>query len=451
MKLQFKVQSYQTEAVDAVVDVFSGQPYADGVRYRIDPGKDAAATLLDDAGLRNAEIALTPPQLLTNVHRVQQARGLEPSTDLKDPVKKSAAPINLDIEMETGTGKTYVYIKTIMELHKRYGWSKYIVVVPSIAIREGVQNSSDITADHFQQMYGTKPRTFVYSSSRLRDVESFSSDSGVQVMIINIQAFNAIGKDARRIFENQEDFGWRKPIDVIAANRPILIIDEPQKIDGNAKKPSKSLEALGLFKALFALRYSATHRIERTKVHRLDAIGAYNQKLVKKIAVRGLTVKHLAGSAAYLYVDGLEVGKGTDFPKARVELEVQTAQGIRRQVKRLSQGMNLHDVSGGIEAYKGLFIRDVDANRDIIELSNGDILGAGEVTQDVAEDAEASHPDPRGHPRPPRQGARAVRAGHQDPVTLLHRRGRQVPRLRPRGHPRRVRPRLRGGVRGGAG
>jgi len=386
MKLQFKVQQYQTEAVDAVVDVFTGQPYADGVKYRIDPGKDAAATLLEDAGLRNAEIALTPPQLLENVHLVQQARGLELSKDLKDPAKKSAAPINLDVEMETGTGKTYVYIKTIMELHKRYGWSKYIVVVPSIAIREGVKKSFDITAEHFQQLYGTKPRTFVYNSSRLHELERFSSDAGVQVMIINIQAFNARGKDARRIYEVLDDFQSRKPIDVIAANRPILILDEPQKIEGDAKKPSKSLEALGLFNALFALRYSATHKVERTKVHRLDAVDAYNQKLVKKIAVRGITVKHLAGSSAYLYVDGLEVGKGADFPKARVELEVQTAQGIKRQVKRLSQGMNLHDVSGGIEPYKGLFIRDLDANRDIIELSNGDVIGAGEVTQDVAED-----------------------------------------------------------------
>jgi type III restriction enzyme len=386
MKLQFKVQQYQTEAVDAVVEVFSGQPYADGVKYRIDPGKDAAQTLLEDAGLRNAEIALTLPQLTTNAHLVQQARGLELSKDLKDPVKKSAAPINLDIEMETGTGKTYVYIKAIMELHKRYGWSKYIVVVPSIAIREGVKKSFEITAEHFQQLYGTKPRAFVYNSSRLHELERFSSDAGVQVMIINIQAFNATGKDARRIYEVLDDFQSRKPIDVIAANRPILIIDEPQKIEGDAKKPSKSLEALGQFYALFALRYSATHKIERTKVHRLDAVDAYNQKLVKKIAVRGVNVKHLAGSSAYLYVDGLEVGKGADFPKARVELEVQTAQGIKRQVKRLSQGMNLHDISGGIEAYKGLFIRDVDANRDIIELSSGDIIGAGEVTRDVAED-----------------------------------------------------------------
>ena len=389
MKLQFKVQQYQTDAVEAVVDVFAGQPYADGVSYRIDPGKDTAPSLLDDAGLRNADIALTPPQVLSNVHGVQQSRGLPLSTDLRDPViKVSAAPLNLDVEMETGTGKTYVYIKTIMELHKRFGWSRYIVVVPSVAIREGVKKSFDITADHFQQHYGTKPRSFIYNSSRLHELERFSSDAGVQVMIINIQAFNATGKDARRIYEVLDDFQSRKPIDVIAANRPILIIDEPQKIEGDAKKPSKSLAALGMFNALFALRYSATHKIERTKVHRLDAVDAYNQKLVKKIAVRGITVKHLAGSSAYLYVDGLEIGKGADFPKARVELEVQTAQGIRRQVKRLSQGSNLHAISGGIEAYKDLFIRDVDANQDIIELSNGDILGAGEVTQDVTDDVK---------------------------------------------------------------
>lgn len=386
MKLQFKVQQYQTDAVDAVVDVFSGQPYADGVSYRIDPGKDSVPTLRDDAGLRNGEIALTTSQLLANVNAIQQARGLTPSKELNDPVKHSAAPINLDIEMETGTGKTYVYIKTIMELNKRYGWSKYIVVVPSIAIREGVKKSFDITAEHFQQFYGSKPRTFIYDSARLHEIERFSSDSGVQVMIINIQAFNATGKDARRIYEVLDDFQSRKPIDVIAANQPILIIDEPQKIEGDIRKPSKSLEALGQFNALFALRYSATHKIERTKVHRLDAVDAYNQKLVKKIAVRGITVKHLAGSTAYLYVDGLEVGKGADFPKARVELEVQTAQGIRRQVKRLSQGTNLHDISGGIEAYRGLFIRDVDAIRDIIELSNGDSIGVGEVTQDVSEE-----------------------------------------------------------------
>jgi type III restriction enzyme len=387
MKLQFKVQQYQTEAVDAVVDVFAGQPFADGVRYRIDPGRDIAPTLLDDAGLRNSAIAVSLPQLLENVHAVQKPRGLPRSKSL---VTSPAAPINLDIEMETGTGKTYVYIKTIMELYKRYGWSKYIVVVPSIAIREGVKKSFDITADHFQQLYGTKPRTFVYNSSRLHELERFSSDAGVQVMIINTQAFNATGKDARRIYEVLDDFQSRKPIDVIAANRPILIIDEPQKIEGDSKKASKSLTALGLFNALFALRYSATHKIERTRVHRLDALDAYNRKLVKKIAVRGITVKGLPGSTAYLYVDGLEVGKGADFPKARVELYVQPAGNASPKPKsvRLLKGSRLHDISNGIEAYRDLVVVDVDANQDFIELSNGERIFAGQVTNDLTDDAK---------------------------------------------------------------
>jgi len=387
MKLQFKVQPYQTEAVDAVVDVFAGQPYADGVTYRIDPGKDVAPTLLEDAGLRNSAIALPMQRLLENVHAVQKPRGLPLSKNL---VTSPAAPINLDIEMETGTGKTYVYIKTIMELYKRYGWSKYIVVVPSIAIREGAKKSFDITAEHFQQLYGTKARTFVYSSSRLHELERFSSDAGVQVMIINTQAFNATGKDARRIYEMLDDFQSRKPIDVIAANRPILIIDEPQKIEGEGNKASKSLTALGLFNALFALRYSATHKIERTKVHRLDALDAYNKKLVKKIAVRGITVKGLPGSTAYLYVDGLEVGKGADFPRARAELYVQPAGSASPKPKsvRLSKGSRLHDISNGIEAYKDLVVVDVDANQDFIELSNGERIFAGQVTNDLTDEAK---------------------------------------------------------------
>uniref|UniRef100_UPI0021F36B3A DEAD/DEAH box helicase family protein n=1 Tax=Mycolicibacter minnesotensis TaxID=1118379 RepID=UPI0021F36B3A len=282
---------------------------------------------------------------------------------------------NLDVEMETGTGKTYVYIKTIMELHKRYGWSKFIIVVPSVAIREGVKKSIDLTAEHFQQTYGSKPRSFIYNSAQLHELERFSSDAGVQVMIINIQAFNSTSKDNRRIYDELDDFQSRRPIDVISANRPIVIIDEPQKISA-----PKSLEALSRFNALMVLRYSATHKVEHTKVHRLDALDAYNQKLVKKIAVRGITVKGLAGTTAYLYLDAIEIAKGAK-PRARVEIEVQTKGGpIARQVKRLDVRTNLHDISNGIEAYKGLFITDIDANRDVIELSNGDVVIAGQLS-----------------------------------------------------------------------
>jgi type III restriction enzyme len=391
MKLQFKIQQYQTDAVDAVVEVFAGQPKHDGVSYRIDPGRAKPSTapmLFDpsassDSGLRNAEIGLTPTQLLQNVQRVQRLRNLPMSEKLVDSKAAPGAP-NLDVEMETGTGKTYVYIKTIMELHKRYGWSKFIVVVPSVAIREGVKKSIDLTAEHFQQTYGSKPRSFIYNSSQLHELERFSSDAGVQVMIINIQAFNSTSKDNRRIYDELDDFQSRRPIDVISANRPIVIIDEPQKISA-----PKSLEALSRFNALIVLRYSATHKVEHTKVHRLDALDAYNQKLVKKIAVRGITVKGLAGTTAYLYLDAIEIAKGAK-PRARVEIEVQTKGGpISRQVKRLDVGAHLHDHSNGIEAYKDLFITDIDATRDIIELSNGDVVIAGQLSdRDVTEEAK---------------------------------------------------------------
>lgn len=297
MKLQFKVQAYQTEAVDAVVDVFAGQPKHDGVSYRIDPGKQkptATPALFEsgaptDSGLRNTAIELSQTQLLDNIHDVQRSRNLTPSHEL---TKSAAAPVdapNLNIEMETGTGKTYVYIKTIMELNKRYGWSKFIIVVPSVAIREGVKKSFDVTAEHFQQAYGTKPRSFVYNSSQLQELERFSSDAGVQAMIINIQAFNSSGADNRRIYGTPkktpdghpvlnaqgepilvglDDFQSRKPIDIIAANRPIVIIDEPQRFGveydektGKAKaNPSKSIDSLRRFNALMVLRYSALIR-----------------------------------------------------------------------------------------------------------------------------------------------------------------------------------------------
>lgn len=159
MKFQFKIQTYQTDAVDSVVDCFAGQPFADGMSYRIDPGTDAQPRLVDDAGLRNRELAMNGSQLLANVKAVQLRQNLPQSASL---LPSKAGPVNLDVEMETGTGKTYVYIKTMMELHKRYGWSKYIVVVPSVAIREGVKKSFDITAEHFQETYGAKPRSFIY-------------------------------------------------------------------------------------------------------------------------------------------------------------------------------------------------------------------------------------------------------------------------------------------------
>jgi len=231
MKLKFKIQPFQTDAVKSVVNCFAGQVNTSGVVYRIDPGS-RAQTSMYEAGFKNADFSLTDSQVLDNIREVQREENLQISNTL---VSSAGCRINLDVEMETGTGKTYCYIKTIFELNEHYGWSKFIIVVPSIAIREGVDKSLDITAQHFAESYGKKARFFIYNSKQLHHLESFSSDAGINVMIINVQAFNATGKDNRRIYEELDDFQSRRPIDVISSNRPILILDEPQKMEG--KKP----------------------------------------------------------------------------------------------------------------------------------------------------------------------------------------------------------------------
>lgn len=404
MKIQFKVQPYQTAAVDAVIDCFAGQPYQDAFSYKIDPGtvqtpqpaQQAMSYGLPDAdsaehGFRNQPIQLTPAQLLSNIHKVQkqanlfQSKGLQTyTTSASKPMPSSYKPgaaLNIDIEMETGTGKTYCYIKTIFEMNQQFGWSKFIIMVPSIAIREGVQKSLQITAEHFAEQYHKKARFFTYNSKRLHELESFSSDSGINVMVMNIQAFNASGADNRRIYDELDDFQSRRPIDVISANRPILILDEPQKMEGKA-----TLEALPKFEPLFIMRYSATHKTTHNLVHRLDAVDAYNNKLVKKIAVRGIHTRGIAGTSAYLYLQDIEISKHS--PVARLEMQVQLKTGvIKRQVKRISQGDNLFDVSAGLDAYSDRYVvAQIDALADTIEFTNGIVLKAGDVLGDVSEE-----------------------------------------------------------------
>lgn len=401
MKLKFKVQPYQTNTVNDVVDCFAGQPMTSALNYRIDPGvvkKDQQIRPESEyEGFKNADLVLPDAQILENIQKVQQRQNLPVSQSMiefttlnargeRGPVAATykrdalaATRIHLDVEMETGTGKTYCYIKTIFEMNKRYGWSKFIIMVPSIAIREGVYKSLQITADHFTESYGKKARFFIYNSKRLHELESFSSDAGINVMVMNIQAFAARGADNRRIYEELDDFQSRRPIDVIASNRPILILDEPQKMEGKA-----TMEALPKFKPLFILRYSATHRTQHNRVHRLDALDAYNQKLVKKIAVRGIQTRGLAGSNSYLYLEGIDISKKA--PVARIELEVKLKSGeIKRQLRRLAFRDDLFVESGGLDQYSGYTISQIDAVNDTVEFTNGVVLRAGEANGDVAE------------------------------------------------------------------
>ena len=377
MKLKFKQQTFQSHAVEAVADCFLGQPKDTGVSYRIDPGRGDSQALLSigEAGFKNSDLAIPLGQVLANVHAVQLRQNLPLSTGLK---ASAGCDINLDIEMETGTGKTYCYIKSMFELNKRYGWGKFIVVVPSIAIREGVHKSLEITAEHFLEQYGKRARFFIYNSKQLHNLESFSSDAGVNVMVINVQAFNARGQDARRIYEELDDFQSRRPIDVIFRNRPIVILDEPQKMEG-----AKTMDSLKEFTPLMILRYSATHRQEHTKIYRLDALDAYNQKLVKKIAVRGITVRGLAGTNAYLYLEAINVSTSKP-PEARAELEIQQVSGIKRVVRKLGKNDNLYDLSDGLEQYRGFVVSDINALDNTVSFTNGVVLQSGEATGEEA-------------------------------------------------------------------
>lgn len=383
MKLKFKHQPYQAHAVQVVVDIFKGQLLASAaaMSYRIDPGKAKKGTedlFAVGGGFKNADLTLSDTALLDNIHQVQRAQNLPLSDAL---VKTKVAKLNLDIEMETGTGKTYCYIKTMFELNKQYGWSKFIIVVPSIAIREGVAKSLAITADHFLESYHKKARFFIYNSKEPHHLESFSSDAGINVMVINVQAFNATGKDNRRIYEVLDDFQSRRPIDVISANRPILILDEPQKMEGG-----KTLDSLVNFNPLMVLRYSATHKTNHNKIHRLDALDAYNQKLVKKIAVRGISVKGLAGTHAYLYLQAIEISNKKP-PVAVVEFEQKLAGGnIKRVTRKLGKGDNLFDLSNQLEQYRDRFVvSDINANSDTLSFTNGVEMEVGDAMGDVDE------------------------------------------------------------------
>lgn len=398
MKFNFKIQQYQTDAIDAVVKVFNGQGYYDRISYIRDIGKMKSANQqmtfvtndnedfdiydpLNDTGYKNELVELSDDQLLHNIQKLQSENNIKPSPALI----KDLGRVSLDIEMETGTGKTYVYIKTMFELNKHYGWSKFIVVVPSIAIREGVKKSFEITADHFMEHYGKKARFFIYNSSNLNQLDNFSQSSGINVMIINTQAFasslkeDGRSKEARIIYSKRDEFGSRRPIDVIKANRPILILDEPQKMGGSVTQ-----KALKNFNPLFSLNYSATHAKQHNLIYVLDALDAFNKKLVKKIEVKGFEVKNLRGTDSYMYLEQI-VLSSKKKPMAKIELEIGYNKSINRETRVLAEKDELYHVSGEMEQYKGYTIYKIDPLRGTVTFTNGEVIKAGDVVGDVSE------------------------------------------------------------------
>lgn len=388
MKLQFRHQKFQADAAKAVVDVFAGQPYLTP-SYMMDKGYEgktmsgdsfSQTSMTDEqdfTGWSNQKIIpeLSDRAILEHINKIQRNNQIQPSNHLE-------GRYNLTIEMETGVGKTYTYIKTMYELNQHYGWSKFIIVVPSIAIREGVYKSFQVTQEHFAEEYGKKIRFFIYNSTQLTEIDRFASDNSINVMIINSQAFNAKGKDARRIYMKLDEFRSRRPIDIIAKTNPIVIIDEPQSVEGKQTK-----ENLKQFNPLMTLRYSATHKSDSiyNMIFRLDAMEAYNKKLVKKIAVKGITESGSTATESYVYLESINLSKAA--PTATIQFDCKGASGIRKITRTVSEGYNLYDNSGQMEEYKqGFVISRIDGRDDSVEFINGIKLYAGDVIGKVSEE-----------------------------------------------------------------
>lgn len=397
MKLQYKKQQFQIDAIEAVTSIFEGQPRQNSMSYMMDKGNEKNVTLDIVNGFKNAAISLSENDLLHNIQSAQKKNGIPTDNQLmkmdiggKDKntgVDNSQESLTLTVEMETGTGKTYTYIKTMLELHKQYGWSKFIIVVPSIAIREGISKTFESTSEHFKQDYGIGIRHFIYNSSQLDKIEAFASDAGINVMIVNTQAFNARGADARRIDMVLDQFRGRRPIDVIAATNPIMIIDEPQSVLGNGSKAELNATRVGLakFNPLFFINYSATHRDNYNMVYRLDAVDAYQKNLVKKIAVKGIEISGSNASSGYLYLEAI---KEKPTLKARIQFEKLSATGnVVKKSKLLDKGDNIYPISGEIESYNsGFVISEINAVDQFVEFTNGLKLSVGEVVGDTSDE-----------------------------------------------------------------
>ncbi len=372
MKLKFKQTHYQADAAQAVVRCFQGQEK--GIRIETVDRSDLFAREI----FSNKKLELSDADIFKNVQELQKEQGLRVNPTLQGR--------EFSIEMETGTGKTYVYIKTMYELNKKYGWSKFIVMVPSIAIREGVYKSFQITEDHFQEIYGKRIRYNIYNTqnkSNLTNIKSFAETSNIEVMIMNYQAFATTSKESRKIYQKLDSLQSEKPIDIIKRARPIIIIDEPQRFGDKADKIFKER----VFNQLFILRYSATHKADKefNKIYRLDAIDAFNQKLVKKINVKGIEVLENKGTNSYLFLDRIQVSK-TSNPFAWLEIEVKQASRITKKIVKVEERDRLLDKSNNLTQYEGYVVKEINALKNSLTFLNGIEIYVGQTQGDVSED-----------------------------------------------------------------
>lgn len=375
MKLKFKNQNFQTDAVGAVADLFGGQEI---LKSTFEIAQDRQLSLIEnDLGIGNG-MRMSVNQLNDNMHEVQKRNNL-PLTDIEDNA------LSFCIEMETGTGKTYVYTKTIFELNKRYGFTKFIIVVPSVAIREGVYKSFEITKEHFQNQYDNIPyRFFIYNSSKLNEVRQFAVSSSIEVMIINIDAFK---KSENIINQAQDKLNGETAMRYIQDTNPVVIIDEPQSVDNTPK----AKEAISSLNPLCVLRYSATHREKINLLYRLTPVDAYQMGLVKQICVSSNTV---ANDFNKPYIKLVSVSNENGF-RAKLEMDIKNKDGkVSRKTVTVKPNDDLYLVSGNRELYEGYSVAGIDCTpgAESVEFSNTEyvVLGKaiGAVDENIIKEAQ---------------------------------------------------------------
>jgi type III restriction enzyme len=376
MKLRFEQNlDYQLQAIEAVCDLFRGQEICRTeftVTMKLPDQQMTLGVAETDLGVGN-RLTLLDDQLLQNLRDVQLRGGLVPSSILTSG--------DFTVEMETGTGKTYVYLRTIFELNKRYGFTKFVIVVPSVAIKEGVYKSLQITEDHFKGIYAGVPVDFfLYDSGKLGQVRNFATSSNIQVMVVTVGAINK--KDVNNLYKDSEKTGGEKPIDLIKATRPIVIVDEPQSVDGGLKGAGKI--ALDAMNPLCTLRYSATHVDKHHMVYRLDALDAYERRLVKQIDVAAATIED-AHNKAFVRLVSVSNRRGTI--SAKVELDMKTPTGVKRQVVTVSDGDDLQQITKR-DLYANFRIGEINIAKgeEFVELRHPggeEFLAVGQACGDV--------------------------------------------------------------------